>query len=65
MMTRREAAERAADTAWDRYAQERAVLARVERGSQWTLAHEVAQRIAREWLGIAMACDDAATDPTL
>lgn len=46
------------DEAWDRYAQLRADLSRLEEGTQLDLIeHAPRFAAAREWLGIALACE--------
>jgi hypothetical protein len=47
-----------ADTAWERYAALRADLSRLEPGEQLDfLQHGPVFAAAREWLGIALACE--------
>lgn len=47
-----------ADTAWEKYAALRAEISRLEKGQQLDLIeHAPRFAAAREWLGIALACE--------
>lgn len=47
-----------ADIAWERYAELRAEISRIEEGQQLDLIdHLPTFAAAREWLGIALACE--------